>query len=90
MIIDSGILIAGTDVFAINNKKTRGKLNRDGSITVKINGEDIVCPYPSGAARTIEKKSLNGWIYWCILDSGSYNNLTYYRDIYTKQINVSK
>lgn len=82
MIIDSGILKSGIKVYSVTNEKNTGILNADGSITLEIKNEVRNFPFPSGAARAIENRSLNGWIYWTIKESNSYKELSYYRNLY--------
>ena len=43
-------------------------------------------PFPSGAGRAITKISVNGWKYWRILDNGTYNELSYYKEIYKQTL----
>jgi hypothetical protein len=85
MIIDAGILSPGIKVYSVMNKQITGILNSDGSITLKIKDEIKNFPFPSGAARAIENRSLNGWIYWQVLDSGEYRDLGFFREIFSKR-----
>ena len=81
MLIESQILLAGQEIFC-SNPSVNGFLNSDGSITVFINGRNKVYDYLSGAARHIEGRSLNGWIYWYVLRDGEKVPLGNFRDQY--------
>lgn len=85
MIIDAGVIKAGVKVYSSLDKNIFGVLNSDGSISIKIKNKNRVFPFPSGAARAIENRSLNGWKYWTIQDSNEYKDLGFYRDIYIKK-----
>lgn len=87
MIIEASILEAGTKVFAASDDNVTGTLNKDGSITLTIDGQPKIFPYPSGAARAITKTSVNGWIFWKINDNGSLNDLTFYKRKYVETHN---
>jgi hypothetical protein len=82
MIIEKGFIPAGSSVYASSEKKIVGVLNTDGSITIELHGKSLNFPYPSGAARAIEKRSLNGWLYWKIKEGENYRDLDYYRNKY--------
>lgn len=82
MILESGILKPNSELFVLSNSEVEGILNADGSITVYLNGLKKVFPYPSGAARYVEKKSINGWLYWYVNTEGEKQSLSFYRDKY--------
>jgi len=85
MIIDSGLIKSDTKVFASINHEIIGNINRDGSITLFINNQQKTFPFPSGAARAIVKLSVNGWLFWKILDSNQYKELSYFKQEYIKK-----
>lgn len=87
MIIDGGILHAGIKLYTPSNDKVFGTLNLDGSITLEINNDLKKFYSPSGAARAIEKKNLNGWIYWRVRESNTYQDLRYFRNKYIEFLN---
>jgi hypothetical protein len=82
MIIDSGIIKPGTKVYARVNHQIYGIVNVDGSISLEIDSELKVFPFPSGAARAITKTSVSGWLFWKIFDSDEYRDLTYFKNKY--------
>lgn len=82
MIIERGIIQVGTKVYSSPDYKTVGTLDKEGAITFKINNKIKTFPYPSGAARALTKTSVNGWIYWSILEKGKYYDLSYYKEKY--------
>ncbi|MCD2424384.1 hypothetical protein LQ567_16510 [Niabella pedocola] len=82
MILEKGILQANLKLTSVLNPEIEGVLNEDGSITVTINGQKRTFLYPSGAARYVEQRSINGWIYWQIELEGMKYTLSYYRDLY--------
>lgn len=82
MIINAGIVKTGTKVYSSPNNEVVGILDKEGAITIKINDEIKTFAFPSGAGRAITKKSINGWKYWRILDNGTYNELSYYKEKY--------
>lgn len=85
MIIDSGIIKPGTKVYARVNLQIYGIVNVDGSISLEIDSEHKVFPFPSGAARAITKTSVSGWLFWKILESEEYKDLTYFKNIYLEK-----
>lgn len=89
MLVDEGILKAGTKIYGLNNFS--GTLNDDGTIILTINDQVRTFPFPSGAARAVEKRSLNGWTYWKVMDehTKTLKELTYYREKYI-EINKRK
>jgi len=84
MLIDSGLFIPGQRVFS-QDGSVSGFLNTDGSITVHLKDQDKTFEYLSGAARYIEKRSLNGWLYWHVLVDGQKVALDTFRDQYLDQ-----
>ena len=79
-LIDVGLINSGVKVYSSLNGKISGTLNPNGSITLNIKGIIKDFPYPSGAARAIENRSLNGWIYWMIEENGIKYDLAYFRN----------
>lgn len=84
MIINHGLINPDIPIFGPKRDTPTGILNSDGSISVTVYGKAKTYPYPSGAARAIEKTSLNGWLYWHINENGTYRNLDYYRKKYAE------
>lgn len=85
MLVDSDILSAGTSL-TCRNPEAIGKLNDDGSITVWYCSQKKKFDYLSGAARFIEKKSINGWLYWEVIVNGERQNLGDFRDLYLETL----
>lgn len=81
MLIDSGIILPGTELFCAN-PAVKGILVQNGSIKVYINGKEKVFEYLSGAARHIEKRSINGWVYWQTMTQDGRVALSIFRDKY--------
>lgn len=88
MLIDGGILPVGSEL-ACKNPDVRGILNGDGSLKVFFNGKEKILSFPSGAARFIENRSINGWIYWQVVTKDGNINLSEFRDKYI-QANLKK
>ena len=90
MIIESGIIKPDTKVYAslnyqaVGSPQIIGNLNKDGSISFYIDNQLKTFPFPSGAARAIAKISVNGWIFWKILDSGQYKELSFFKEKYLR------
>lgn len=82
MIINAGIIEIGTKVYSSPNNDISGTIDKDGAITFEINNKIKTFPFPSGAARAITKTSVNGWIYWRILNDGIYYELSDYKRKY--------
>lgn len=84
MLVDEGILKAGSTVYGSLANNVSGILSEDGDISLVIDNKFRKFPFPSGAARAVEKRSLNGWIYWKIMDedTNTFKELKYYRDKY--------
>ena len=85
MIIDSGLIKPDTKVFASINHEIIGKINQDGSITLFIDNLQKTFLFPSGAARAIVKMSVNGWLFWQILESDQFKELSYFKKEYLKK-----
>lgn len=85
MIIDSGLIKPDTKVYASSIPEISGKINHDGSITLLIDNQQKNFPFPSGAARSIVKTSVNGWIFWKIMDSGQLKDLSYFKKEYIRK-----
>ncbi|HEU4551714.1 MAG TPA: hypothetical protein VFS25_02730 [Chitinophaga sp.] len=81
MLLDSGILTAEQELVC-ENPNVRGMLNGDGTITVRLEDIERRFDFLSGAARFIEKRSINGWLYWGTLVNGIKHNLGDFRDQY--------
>ena|SRR5688500_8308089 len=86
MIIAAGIIEAGTKVYARSNMDIVGVITSNGGIILKIGNEEIIYPYPSGAARSITKSSVNGWIFWMIKIGNDFQELSVIRELYRKQV----
>jgi hypothetical protein len=63
-LINNELLEPSTDLYKVKTGEKLGKLNQNGTISVVSNGIEKIAEDPSGAARWIEKISLNGWTYW--------------------------
>jgi hypothetical protein len=83
-LIEAEILAPGIKLFSLGNGNVSGILNSDGGISLSIDMQEKVFHSPSGAARAIEKRSINGWIYWGAYESNEIKPLTFYRDRYIK------
>ena len=90
MIIGVGIISPGTSVYNSIDENITGILNKNGSITLNINGESKNFPYPSGAARAVVNLSVNGWIFWKIKEGGQLNNLKFYKEKYFELVSKQK
>ena len=86
MIIEAGIIEPNTKVYNTINESVIGTLNRNGSISLNINGETKNFPYPSGAARAIVNLSVNGWVFWKIMENGVLNDLTVFKKRYLDEL----
>lgn len=87
MIIDSGIIKPDTKIYASINHEIIGNINQDGSISLFVDNQLKTFPFPSGAARAIVEISVNGWLFWKILDSDQYRELSYFKKEYMKKFN---
>ena len=83
MLVEAGFLRLGQELVCPNAKATC-LINKDCFVSLKYNGEDKVFEHLSGAARYIEKKSLNGWMYWQVEIDGKKIFLSTLRDQYLK------
>lgn len=81
MLIESKILSPGIELICAK-PGIKALLNKDGSIKVFVDGNNKVFEYLSGAARYIEKKSVNGWIYWRTVTREGQVPLSEFRDKY--------
>ena len=81
MLIESEILSPGLELVCAN-PNVHGILNSDGSIKIMMDGKEKIFPFLSGAARYIEKRSLNGWIYWQVRNGEGRTDLSAFRDAY--------
>ena len=86
MIIDAGIISPNTLIYNSFDESIVGTLNKDGSITLTVDGKVKNFPYPSGAARAIVNLSVNGWIFWKIKENEVYYTLSSYKDRYYKKV----
>ena len=85
MIIDSGFLKPDTKVYASIDENITGIINSNGAIEIIINGEKIVFPFASGAARVFAKTSINGWKFWKIRYNNDLIELAEFKKIYLKK-----
>lgn len=79
MIIKAGILKSGITLYAASDNNVTGTLNADGSITLSIDGNPKIFPYPSGAARAIRNISVSGWVFWKVMEDGQLIELLSYK-----------
>lgn len=79
MLVESELLSAGEELLC-EHPNARGILNSDGSIKVILEGNEKAFQYPSGAARYVENKSLNGWKYWFIRINDEVHFLDSFRE----------
>lgn len=86
MLFDAGHLKVGQEVFSANPEAT-GIINKDGTLKVFYQDREKNFPFLSGAARYIENRSLNGWIYWFIEVDGQRESLDSIRELYLKSKN---
>lgn len=75
-LIEEGLIKPNSKVYASSVEKTEGIINKNGSISLTINGEEKNFPYPSGAARAIVKLSVNGWKFWKIKENDRFVELS--------------
>jgi len=88
-LIDEGYIKPNTKVYASSNEKIEGLLNKDGAIILKIEGEEKIFPFPSGAARAIVNRSVNGWKFWKIKENDDYVELSVLKKRYLNKSNAS-
>lgn len=79
MLIDKGLLFADAEL-SCHRPTARATVNSDGSVTVFVKDTQKVFDYLSGAARFVEDKSLNGWLYWFVTVGGKKVPLDHLRD----------
>lgn len=80
MLIDSHILKPGQVIYPMKGKmKVEGVLNEDGTISMTINTKIRHFLSPSGAAKAVENKSVNGWIYWGVKENNALVELSTFR-----------
>ena len=79
-LIEAGLLISGSSLFKIDTSEELGVVNSEGKIEIQKNGELRTFEYPSGAARWLEGRSINGWIYWGVDVEGELMSLKQLRD----------
>jgi hypothetical protein len=80
MLLDASIITPGQPVHPVNGKSYVGEIIRTGELVVSIAGELRTFKSPSGAAKAVEKSSINGWRYWGIKqDDGNLIPLSDYR-----------
>ena len=88
-LIDEGFIKPDIKVYASSNDKIEGLLNKDGAIILKIDGEEKIFPFPSGAARAIVNLSVNGWKFWRIKENESFIELSEIKKRYLNSSNAS-
>jgi hypothetical protein len=81
-LLDEGILPAGILLHPLTDSTIPGTLMADGSIRLQLGNSFKDFPSPSGAARAIGKRSLNGWLFWQVMEGQSLYNLAHYRKLY--------
>jgi len=74
--IEEGFIKPNTKVYASSDSSVVGLLNKDGAILLDINGVRKLFPFPSGAARAIVNRSVNGWTFWKISENDTYIELS--------------
>lgn len=63
MLLESGLVEPGTIIYSDTKPVKTAKINSDGLISIDIDGNRKLYPYPSGAARAIVNLSVNGWTF---------------------------
>lgn len=81
MLLESRVLRPGTELFCPNST-VKGFINHDGSISVIIANQEMSFESLSGAAKYIEGRSINGWIYWLTNTDNGPVALSGFRDVY--------
>ena len=79
MLLDAGILKAGTRLYAESDNSVVANLEPDGNIRLNIDNEVVVKQSLSGAARALTGKSINGWLFWSVSESGALRTLSSFR-----------
>lgn len=82
MLIDAHILAPGTSLRAESDDSVSALLNADGSISLAIEGNLREYQSPSAAAKALTGKSVNGWVFWKVDESGQINTLAFFRSKY--------
>lgn len=85
MLLESGLVEPGTIIYSDTKPVKTAKINSDGLISIDIDGNRKLYPYPSGAARAIVNLSVNGWTFWKIKINGELKEISYLRTIYKMQ-----
>ena len=81
MLIDSRILKPGQIIYPMKGGgDIEGVLNEDGTIVLSIDSKSKSYGSPSGAAKAVEDRSINGWIYWGVKENGSLVELSAFRN----------
>jgi hypothetical protein len=88
MIIDAGIIKPGAEVYASTNLEIVGHITNEGGILLSNGCEEILHPYPSGAARSVTKSSVNGWKFWLIKIGSDFQELRVIRELYRKKMEL--
>ncbi|MCH5716683.1 DUF4357 domain-containing protein [Niabella hibiscisoli] len=81
MLLESKVLRSGTEIFCPNST-VKGFINHDGSVSVIIGNQEKNFESLSGAAKYIEGRSINGWIYWRTNTENGQVALSDFRDAY--------
>lgn len=85
MLIDKSIIQPGIKIYSISDRSISAEVNTKGDIILNIKGSEREFISPSGAARAVENRSLNGWFYWLILIDKDFVPLNTLRDRYRKE-----
>lgn len=85
ILLESGLVEPGTIIYSDTKPVKTAKINSDGLISIDIDGNRKLYPYPSGAARAIVNLSVNGWTFWKIKINGELKEISYLRTIYKMQ-----
>lgn len=75
-LIEKGYIKEDVIVYASSNVHIEGRLTFEGAIILKINGEEQLFPFPSGAARAVVNLNVNGWKFWKIKENDKYIELS--------------
>lgn len=85
MLLESGLIKPGTNIYSDTHPVKTATINSDGLISIDIDGNRKLFPYPSGAARALVNLSVNGWTFWRIKIDGELMEISYLRTIYKKR-----
>ena len=81
--VEKGILVPGTTLFTRSRGQIyKATLNENRSIGLETKNDYVEHRSPTSTAKVIRKNSVNGWIFWKILESGKYRDLKSDRDRY--------